>query len=806
MIAISPIERVKEAARGRELELLAAVGIPERILDGKHHPCPKCGGTDRFRFLNDEACFCNKCFRTKNGDVLAAVGWMLSVDTKDAIRWCEEWLGLPARNGKAHDKAAGEQGPRPMTGTQRLAAAIQCFTKERPPITADSLERLGVKIVSVGTKWRLGLPARNSQTGEVVNHATYRLDAKPFPQDGAKVKTLPRNKKNGWLWAGDRDTLAFATHIIRVEGPPDLATIVPWLPEGWVGIASAFGAEAPVGLDFSFASGKTVVVIGDADSSGQEGAAKFGAAFAQAGAASVLMAKLPYEAVKSHGKDLRDWALEGNGRDEFVRLVEQASPMSADQAAALPIGPFANRRNDGEKSPIGPSELRAGLEERTREWGTDGEGWPRRVGKQILFVPDRAGGVRWLMTPADLFAWIGEATGKPADWCAGACITKNEFFSSLCNTTQEYVSVEAVPHVPAIKGHFYLSPAPPPGDGTALDALLARFCPAEPIDADLIKAMFATLIWGGPPGARPMFLITSKGGRGRGKSKLAMMASELVGGALMLDEGEDNAAIKARLLSPDGRRARVVLLDNIKTPRFSWAAVESLITTTTISGKQMYVGEGSRPNTLTWILTLNGASLSTDMARRVVTIELADPAYQGDWESGTRAFIHENRIAILADLVAFFNERPEPLRKHSRWAEWEREILGRLPEPSDAFHVIEERQGSCDVDAEEADLIERAFATHLAEHYGDLERQLIHVPSALAANWLNEGIGGHRSMITTSASRKLKQLIDERRFTWIEQNPRKDRGRGFLWRGSSAGNAAVQYDLEEKYQASGRRA
>jgi hypothetical protein len=83
---------------------------------------------------------------------------------------------------------------------------------------------------------------------------------------------------------------------------------------------------------------------------------------------------------------------------------------------------------------------------------------------------------------------------------------------------------------------------------------------------------------------------------------------------------------------------RIALLDNVKTTRFSWAELEALITREVISGKRMYVGDASRPNLITWLITLNGASLSTDMAQRVVEIRLADPEYRETWESEVTAF------------------------------------------------------------------------------------------------------------------------------------------------------------------------
>jgi len=86
--------------RGREI-LIGLAGINERLLDGRHHECPKCGGTDRFRLIDAEAgaVLCNKCFATNNGDSIAAAMWMLGVDRGEAIDRVGDYLGLTPQNG-----------------------------------------------------------------------------------------------------------------------------------------------------------------------------------------------------------------------------------------------------------------------------------------------------------------------------------------------------------------------------------------------------------------------------------------------------------------------------------------------------------------------------------------------------------------------------------------------------------------------------------------------------------------------------------------------------------------------------------
>jgi hypothetical protein len=123
----------------------------------------------------------------------------------------------------------------------------------------------------------------------------------------------------------------------------------------------------------------------------------------------------------------------------------------------------------------------------------------------------------------------------------------------------------------------------------------------------------------------------------------------------------------------------------------------------------MYTGEGDRPNLLTWLITLNGANLSRDLAQRCVIIRIKRPIYSGDWEEQTRAYIDRNRPAILGDLLALLRSQRKPPAKYTRWGLWERDVLSRLPDPHEAQAVILERQAEADVDEEEAGIIEDAF-------------------------------------------------------------------------------------------------
>jgi hypothetical protein len=465
--------------------------------------------------------------------------------------------------------------------------------------------------------------------------------------------------------------------------------------------------------------------------------------------------------------------------------------------------------------------------------------WPRRVGG-LLFAPTGAYEPLWLVRVEDLFAWVG---GRwPVRWTNGDDVhTKAEFASYLRQSVQAYKAVEAFPHQPPMPEHFYLHPPPAGGDGRALAGLVDRFRPETAADRSLILAMFLTLLWGGEPGERPMFLIHSdkdededgagaeaearaetgaetadlipfgvigtaaadaadaadadadidadtSAGRGFGKSTLAQMAGRLVGGCIHLRQGEDINRLMCRLLTPGALTKRVALLDNVKSLRFSWSDLESLVTSEVVNGYQLYVGDASRPNTLTWMLTLNGASLSKDLAQRCVIIRLARPTYDAAWRKETKQYIDTNRWAIIGDCLAALGGPKAELESFTRWASWEQEVLAACPDPAACQRLVAARQAAVDCDQEDADLIHDAIAAMLRDRGHDPDRDVIFLTSKELTPVINEALEERRTVSQTSKYLGTLAVAELRRSA---KHGRK--ARGWRWAGTKAdaGQAAV---------------
>jgi hypothetical protein len=426
--------------------------------------------------------------------------------------------------------------------------------------------------------------------------------------------------------------------------------------------------------------------------------------------------------------------------------------------------------------------------------------WPRRVGT-TLFVHE-GDALSWIDSTAGLFGYYGSKTGVVHWRKELGCHTKEEVFHERRRTAPAYQAVEVLPHEPPIPGHYYACATPPEGDGAALTELLSKFRPASTLDLDLLKAMWVTSLWGGAGGTRPVFVITSKHGRGSGKTKLVTMLGYTYGGAIDLSADEDIEVIKQRLLSPDGITKRIALLDNVKSWKFGRAEVESLVTAPSISGKRLYVGEASRPNTLTWIITLNGISLGADMAQRSVIIEIDRPERSGTWEEDTYRFIDAHRGRLIADALAFLRRPRFDLSQFSRWASWERDVLSRLPEPSDAQRLILERQGAADVEQEEHDIIEGFFRERLLRLEYSPDRDRVSIPTAIATRWMNWAMNDNKQ--TTPAARILNAAIEEGKFRNLRREPGRTFGRCFLWVGNEAGeDRTISRDLEIRIDSQG---
>lgn len=357
---------IKARCRGRWPEVLAAVcGIDRQLLDGRNHPCPLCGGTDRFRMIDAEAgaLFCNQCFGRNNGDGIAAVQWLQGVGFRTACERITNYLHI----SPTHGCELGSNGMTPgksrtsrrfgsceeaTTATKQmdkqpaelqfhdqfepLPDAVQDefrqeFAKSKPPVTAEAVAATGAIAVnwpknSRGDNRCMAIPAVDGY-GKIRGYILRRVDGEDFPPLGKlqRRKThMLRDSGDGWVIPGGIDRLRQAKTVWRVEGVPDALALYSLLPDDQAVITNICGAKAVPPFLEPFRD-KTVYIIGDADQPGQDGAERYANRLSPI-AASVRLVTLPFETIDNHGKDLRDYLLAGGTFADLQALADTAEP------------------------------------------------------------------------------------------------------------------------------------------------------------------------------------------------------------------------------------------------------------------------------------------------------------------------------------------------------------------------------------------------------------------------------------------------------------------------------------------------
>jgi hypothetical protein len=280
---------VKAAARGRWRDILPSVaGIDAALLDGRGHPCPKCGGDDRFSLVDSDAgaVLCRKCFSKKNGDGLAAVCWARGCDFPAAVQVVAEFLGLrSASDGKPiHD------------GKPKIVATYNYC----------------------------------DEGGNVLLQAVRYLP-KDFKQRRPKFG-------GGWNWSvkGIRavpyrlpELLAKPTRpVVVVEGEKDVDSLSRL---GIVATCNAGGAGKWAAEHAAFLRGRRVVVLPDNDEAGRNHAQQVAQSL-HGIAQSVQVVELPGLPPKG---DVSDWIAAGGTKDDLKRLADATAlwtPTAAVQA------------------------------------------------------------------------------------------------------------------------------------------------------------------------------------------------------------------------------------------------------------------------------------------------------------------------------------------------------------------------------------------------------------------------------------------------------------------------------------------
>lgn len=340
---IADLASLKAAAAGRWLDILVAVGgIPTDILDGRHHPCPKCGGRDRFRLIDAEAgaVLCNQCFTNRNGDGIASVAWLRGLGMSQAAGEIAAYLGVDWEPGKPTRKHQHNQD-----GESAASEAVYL-----------SPEHVAAEVIR-------GHPAKPSEQGRaklarVDDYGTFRVLRIDLPTAaGEKQRKSFRpvhpitlaDGRTAWRKGYPPGTRPLFRLAELAWAPPDLCVVVAGEKAaeasaglGLVATTNAGGERAIEKTDWTPLSRFAQVVVSvDNDPTGKIYGELVAAAVRKLSPSpAVKVIQLPGLPEKG---DVVEWIAAGGTREAFITLVaaaceHKADPLVQDRAICEALG------------------------------------------------------------------------------------------------------------------------------------------------------------------------------------------------------------------------------------------------------------------------------------------------------------------------------------------------------------------------------------------------------------------------------------------------------------------------------------
>lgn len=296
------LSTLKQNAQGRWPEILTTLGgVSLDTLDGKHHPCPKCGGKDRFRLLDADvgALFCNQCFSEKNGDGLSALQWLMNWDFPTVTKKLAEHLGIQSGNGsKKNSKAKRENITVYATAGDAVAELEKTHGKRSADWTYHNIQGEPVGVI---VRW-------DKPTGK---------DIRPVSKiDGQWViGGMPEPRP---LYCLSEILDAERVYVCEGEKAADAARSI-----GLVATTSPHGSQSANKADWTPLIGKEIILLPDNDQAGKKYIDDVKAILAKLKPAPVVkVVNLPD---LPDGGDIVDW-IETHGDaadpDELRRQVE----------------------------------------------------------------------------------------------------------------------------------------------------------------------------------------------------------------------------------------------------------------------------------------------------------------------------------------------------------------------------------------------------------------------------------------------------------------------------------------------------
>ncbi len=215
---VDRITSVRRAAEPFWRQILESQGASDQSLDGKHRPCPACGGRDRFRYDGEQkgsgSHFCNGCGA---GDGFKLLMKMNGITFINALHFVEDWLS---------NKSSSIRCSTPPTPDQVLTQV-----NSRARHNMESLWRAG-RDITPGDAASVYLARRGIQLSDAYS---LRFHPSVWTQNGhGEVVSLPA------LLAAFRGRTGELVQVQRTFLPPDghdqLGSFKKMMPRWNVGV------------------------------------------------------------------------------------------------------------------------------------------------------------------------------------------------------------------------------------------------------------------------------------------------------------------------------------------------------------------------------------------------------------------------------------------------------------------------------------------------------------------------------------------------------------------------------------------
>lgn len=761
------LQAVKNQCNGNWKNVLNGMIPGEVRLDGKHSPCPCCGGKDRFRFDDkngDGTWICNQC---GNGDGIELVKRIKRLTLPETLKLLNA------------SKITIEEKPAPAQNSRKENQLNPVYPAPDPIPPALSHATLGEPVAV----WRYHTP----------NGGLMALAARYEGPDG-KVFTPWLFEGGKWVckaWPAPRPLYNLhqlakrpTAPVILVEGEK-AADVATTLFPGAVATTGMNGASWHASHDLEPLRGRVVILIPDADKPGMRYMAKMEERL-KALAAAVQTIRLP-DAIaiqETHGWDVADG---GPHQEAVCSEVKKILANSQKKKKLYLEGDIEWRVQEifagiGRECGLyvwGDTLVRLGDVRGVRQiQEIDAQRLQVFLSERFeVYGKDSAGDWHAKTLPLQTCNYI--LAKSPENWPFPPIerIIRAPVYGTnrtLALSSGYHESVQAWLELDALKLEVPQSPTSTDVEEALLiiEDSLSDFpfqdAASYANTIALLLLPFVRLLINGPT---PLHLISAPV-QGTGKSMLAELIALIATGqpANVLTEGGDDAEWRKKITATLMRSPTCIVLDNINR-KLDSGALASVLTSRVIEDRMLGTSKTLQiQNDAVWIGTANNPSMTGEIARRVIWIRL-NPNTETPWNrDGFRhdpllPWARENRQVLLRACLTLIQNWIAQGSKPGKtilgsFEEWAKTMSGIL-EAACVADFMENAKTLYDVVNEEAvewrEFVEKWHDRHKMEPVRAADLYKI----ALEHGYFEESLGdGTERSRTTKMGLILKKNVD----------------------------------------------